>query len=124
MRLISGARARDHTDPLFEQLEILKIEDLKSIHACKFMFDYFNDRLPPSFDNTWFFNVEKNVRDNMRNALDYCIESNNYVYMDDFPLYFFPSQWNLLDHDIRDLSKKEYLVKCLKNRAIASYSQQ
>ena len=39
-----------HTSPLFKELEILKIHDQITLLNCLFVHDYFNGKLPKSFD--------------------------------------------------------------------------
>ena len=46
IRIISKAKYNAHTEPLFKNLELLKIEDLYKLHAAKFYYKSTNNKLP------------------------------------------------------------------------------
>ena len=54
MRIMTFSEFRAHTEPLFKKLEILKFSDSISVNNCSFVYDYFNNKLPASFTNTFF----------------------------------------------------------------------
>ena len=58
IRLISGSRYNAHTDPLFKNLNILKVKDIFVIQSLKFYYNYVNDKLPE-----YFKNIFNDVRD-------------------------------------------------------------
>jgi hypothetical protein len=75
VRIISRAKFRDHTNPLFVNLEILQLDQLVTNHRlyCKFMHNYYFRKLPPSFLHLWQTNVERNPVRELRNANDYTL---------------------------------------------------
>jgi hypothetical protein len=61
MRIISRAKFRNNTDPLFANLEVLPLEDLITYHRLKCMHCYYRykNKLPISFAELWLTNSEK-----------------------------------------------------------------
>ena len=51
VRIITLSRAREHTDPLFTRLGLLKIHGINKYLICKFMYRWYHNELPPSFKN-------------------------------------------------------------------------
>ena len=51
MRTIKFADFGAHSDPLFKELKVLKIEDTIKLQNCLFVHDYLNNKLPDCFDN-------------------------------------------------------------------------
>ena len=54
LRIITNSKYNAHTDPLFKQLELLKLSDLVTLNALKFYYKYSNMQLPEYFYN---FNI-------------------------------------------------------------------
>ena len=59
IRLITFSKFSDHTSPLFRELSILPLEDINNEGIALFMFRYFNNMLPSSFND--FFCLNKDV---------------------------------------------------------------
>ena len=51
VRIISKSSFNAHTDPLFKQLKILKLQDIFKLKALKFYFRYKNNEVPNYFQN-------------------------------------------------------------------------
>ncbi len=49
VRLLTNSGFREHTAPLFHELNLLDIYKINSLHIGKFMFSYHNKLLPSSF---------------------------------------------------------------------------
>ena len=49
IRIITKAKYNAHTDPLFKQLQTLKVEDIHTANKLKFFYNLENDRLPSYF---------------------------------------------------------------------------
>lgn len=117
IRIITGSGYLDHTRPLFLQEEILPIESLITLEISKFMFDYYNLRLPQCFDGTWKMNWE--IREgtiSLRNDWDFFITRFKYVYISRHPLFNFPKTWNNLEYSLRFVSSKNTFIKKLKSQ--------
>ena len=52
VRVISEKDFDAHTDPLFKNLMIVKLEDIYSLHLAKFMFSFKNNSIPSSFSRS------------------------------------------------------------------------
>ena len=59
IRLITFSKFSDHTSPLFRELSILPLDDINNEAIALFMFRYFNNMLPSSFND--FFCLNKDV---------------------------------------------------------------
>ena len=56
LRTINKVKYNTHTDPLFRKSEILKLSDLYVYNILIFMFEYCQNKLPPSFQSMFMFN--------------------------------------------------------------------
>ncbi len=59
VRIISGAKYNDHTNPLFKHLNILKLNDIYELKTAKFMYALNNGSLPMALINMFITN--KNI---------------------------------------------------------------
>lgn len=100
IRLIFNVHYLAHTEQLFIQADILPIQSLIKSSILKFMFDYKNLLLPPSFDFTWTENWRLRYHV-LRNESDYHLPHVKYVYLFDHPLFAFPKIWNNLDNSLK-----------------------
>ena len=51
LKVLSSKKFRYSTDMLHNEFKILKVEDMVKQEVLTFVFNYFNDNLPPVFDN-------------------------------------------------------------------------
>ena len=51
VRAITSSKYNAHTNPLFQKLKLLKVEDIKNIFYLKFHYKYTKNELPTYFDN-------------------------------------------------------------------------
>ena len=67
IRIICGAKYNAHTDPLFKNLSILKVQDIFTLQCAKFFFRFSNKKLPVYFND--FFQRNNDIHDhNTRNS--------------------------------------------------------
>ena len=59
MRIMTFSEFRAHSEPLFKKLEILKFSDSIAVNNCSFVYDYFHNKLPISFNNIFIRCNEK-----------------------------------------------------------------
>ena len=59
IRICANSSYNAHTDPLFHELKILKIDDINFLQTATFMFRYAKNLLPQAFNN--FFSYNKNI---------------------------------------------------------------
>ena len=122
IRIVAKANYRDHTGPLFADLEILPIDELIVYHRLKFMHSYHFRKLPLSFAQLWLTNFERNPDRALRNANDYFIPQHRIELVKKLPLYTFPAAWNNETDEKFIPSQKAYL-KNLKCRLIANVNR-
>ena len=53
VRIITFAEFNAHTDHIFKKLRILKIKDHITLQNCLLVYDFINNKLPKSFNNTF-----------------------------------------------------------------------
>ena len=58
IRIISNSGFRDHTDPLFKQLNLLTLNNIYIYQIGIFMFKNYQNVLPAAFDNMFQYNDE------------------------------------------------------------------
>ena len=51
IRTITFSKPDEHSEPLFKELEILKLTDLVTLHNALLMYHYYYNLLPSSFEN-------------------------------------------------------------------------
>jgi hypothetical protein len=119
VRIISRAKYRDHTAPLFANLEILPLDELVTYQRLKFMHCYHHQKLPISFAQLWATNAERNPERVLRNAQDYFIPHHRIETVKRMPLYSFPAAWNVEDNEKYNPNQFAYL-KNLKRRLLAN----
>ena len=56
IRIICNSRYNSHTDPLFKQLNLLKIEDIFKVQCLKFFYKFENNKVPVYFQESFTFN--------------------------------------------------------------------
>jgi hypothetical protein len=117
VRIISRAKYRDHTNPLFAHLEILPIVELITYQRLKFMHSYYFHKLPISFAQTWQTNAERNPVRILRNGNDYFIPQHRIELVKRMPLYTFPAAWNAESIEKLNPNQPAYL-KSLKKRLL------
>ena len=131
VRIITQAKYRSHTEPLFKKTEILRLQDMILYFKLLFMYDYLKGLLPLSFCNKWISNAQYRLNSNsnddgqrlLRNDYDLhvpFIRLESYVC---FPLSDFPRTWNNFDNqEIKNVVSRNIFKKKLKEHFIASLS--
>ncbi len=93
VRIISNSSYRAHTEPIFQQFNILPLPSLIEFFKLQFM------QLPPSFNNVWFTNETRRTETvymSLRNSDDFFIPVSSLKCYEKMPLYSFPKAWSLL----------------------------
>ena len=113
VRIISKKSYRAHTDPLFKNLQILKVHDLYELNCLLFMTDYLNNKLPNSFQQTHHLNYEMLQR-NTRQAQFFYIPRFRTNFSSKQPIVTFPSVFNKYYEDLNLKSIKDKSRKRIK----------
>ena len=56
IRMITNSHYISHTEPLFQRLKTLKIQDIHIFQTCIFMYKYSHNQLPSLFHNIYSLN--------------------------------------------------------------------
>ena len=94
IRTICRANYRDHTAPLFRNLNILPIEKLVTFYRVKFMHSYVHRNLPLSFSEIWTTNRERNPERLLRDADALYVPPHRIELFKRMPLCALPTAWN------------------------------
>ena len=126
VRAITRSKYNAHTDPLFQNLELLKIEDIFKINLLKFQFKLVNEKLPHYF-STIFTKDELSHNYNTRNRDSFRNPTPNYSSSVNTIRYYLPNfidnMPELIVNKISTHSFKGFSVYC-KNYFIKGYSFQ
>jgi hypothetical protein len=94
IRIICNAPFRAHTAPLFKELKILPLDQLIEYSRIKFMHNFHFKKLPPSFNQMWLSNRERNPERLLRNADDLYVPPHRVEFVKKLPIIMFPTAWN------------------------------
>jgi hypothetical protein len=94
IRIISNAPFRAHTAPLFKELKILPLDQLIEYSRIKFMHSFHFKKLPPSFNEMWKTNRERNPERILHNADDLYVPPHRVEFVKKLPNFAFPAAWN------------------------------
>ena len=118
IRIISKSKFDAHTDPLFKELKMLKLDSIIKFHICKLMFLYKHGLLPESFDNMFPLNNEihsYNTKSRSCFSLPYCRTN-----IGKFSIRFQgPKLFNSVNEDIRNSSSVSLFSSRLKSFLLA-----
>ena len=56
IRIINNVPPLTHTDPLYKKFKILKVSDINKLQVAVFMYSYFKNILPQTFNGLFIFN--------------------------------------------------------------------
>ena len=102
VRLVSGVSRREHSAPLFKELNILPVKKMIELSIMKFMHKFYYSALPGTFENTWKKSGDVSQRVT-RNAGNIYIPHFDLEYFRQKPLFAFPRVWNELPREIREI---------------------
>jgi hypothetical protein len=115
IRNLGNKSYSSHTDPIFNDLSILKFDDLFSLNALTFMHKYHYGKLPASFDNK--FTPLMNLNRTQSYKLNVAANKN----LEGFPSYFLPKIWNSISLELKNISSLKSFNKNIKSMKLAVY---
>ena len=115
IRHIAGKRARDHTNPLFRSLELLKFQDLIEYQSSCFMYKYFNKKCPSSF--TDFFTPFRGENRTKK----FILEVPKKKALEHFPTYCLPKIWNNLNITYKNSESLRMFKENIKESYLSKY---
>ena len=104
-----------HTDPIFSNTKILKVDDLYRLNVSVFMYKYHNDKLPESF-NGIFEPLQLPNR-----TQSYKLERPKNKTLEQFPSVLFPKIWNNLSLCTKNAKSIRYLKQNIKDNCFNKY---
>ena len=121
IRTICRAKYNSHTEPLFKQLNILKLTNLYEYEATILMFKFVHNKLPLSFKYTFklYYEVQSSQL-TRRSALIY-IKRCDSNFARKLPLFAFPIIWNNWSPKIPFIVSKACVKKLIKHSLIYSF---
>ena len=98
MRIISNSHYRSHTAPIFYKYNILNVYDSYKLEVGVFMYQYFQNFLPSSFNT--FFSKRSDIHDyHTRNRSNFNQTRNRKKFADKTIRTTSPSTWNSIDNN-------------------------
>jgi hypothetical protein len=96
IRIISGKRYNDHTEPIFKALSILPLTDLITHANLKLFHSYVYNYIPFALNNTWIQNRHNRDNDDrqLRNDNDFFVPRFRTDFLARLPLFNLPKTWN------------------------------
>jgi len=104
---VSKSKYNAHCDPLFSQLNILKLQDLFHVSVSSFVSKFLNNQLPDSF-NEIFQPLQSSRVKQLRSQIP------KLKSLERFPNVSFPKIFNKLDENIRNFSSFKSTKKRMK----------
>ena len=90
LRIVHNKHYNSHTDPLFKQSGILKLNDLYKREVLLFMHDFIHAKLPVSFRDLFTFNRDVNVAYETRQSDLFHINRIKSKFVNILPLFSYP----------------------------------
>ena len=111
-----------HTEPIFKELNILKLSDKISFAQSVFMHQYRNKKLPISFSDTFTDITNTDERQTRHNDYNYINKPALKSYLEKFPYKKFIANWNSLSIDQKSTADSAEFQQILKDNFLANYS--
>ena len=121
LRIITFSSYSSHSTPLFQQLSILKLDDLIYLNNALFMYDYYSNSLPFSF-NKFFKGIKEVHHYNTRLAAkkSYCVPKIRTNY-EIFNIRYIGSKiWNSLGLEIKSKNRTSF-KNSIKSSLLSKY---
>ena len=122
IRNVGLKKFKSHTEPIFKELNVLKLSDKISFAKSVFMHQFKNNKLPISFSDTFSDIINTDERQTRHNDYNYINKPAIKTYLEKFPYKQFVSNWNSLSIDLKSTADKNEFEQLLKDSFLASYS--
>ena len=116
VRNLANKKYSSHTDPIFNDLGILKFDDLFELNALTFMHKYHYGKLPVSFNNKFTPLMGSN------RTLSYRINVAKNKSLEKFPTNFLPKIWNSISLELKNIPSLKLFNKSIKSKDLAAYA--
>ena len=122
IRNVGLKKFKAHTEPIFKNLEILKLSDKLAYCKSVFMHQYRNEKLPVSFSGLFKDITSTEELQTRHNDYNYINKPANKKYLENFPYKKLVSNWNSLSIDLKSTAEKNEFQQMLKEFYLSSYS--
>ena len=120
LRIISNSHYRSHSTPLFHKYDILNVYDMYKLEVGVFMYRYFANLIPESFNT--FFTKRCDIHNyHTRNNCNLNQTRNKRVFTDRTIRTTGPILWNSLDDKTKKLLSTKHFRNSYKSSLISSY---
>ena len=117
IRVISNSHYRSHTASIFQKYDILNVYDSYKLEVGVFMYQYFQNLLPSSFNT--FFSKRSDIHDyHTRNRSNFNQTRNKKKFADKTIRTTGPTTWNLIDDKIEKAISTNHFQKSCKSLLI------
>ena len=123
IRTINKASYNSHTEPLFKQSNIMKVNDQYDYEVDLFMQGYITNNLPTSFQNTYMHTYEVHERHQTRQSNQLYMKRCDSRFAKSLPLYSFPVTWNKWADCISYTGSRSKFKKQVKKYILSSYAE-
>ena len=123
LRTITKANYNSHTEPLFRKCEILKIEDQYEHQTSLFMYDFVNNLLPKSFENSFKLNIELIPDRTTRQSILFFIPKAKNQFVSKLPHITFSQIWNKWKPLIDSNLPRHIFKRTLKSHMLDKYEK-
>ena len=123
LRIIYNSATRSHTDPLFFENKILKVQDLYSFQLGQFMYNYNNKALPNIF-HTMFLKNDSFHKYPTRRSNEFHFPLLRTLFAQNTLIYNGPKLWNSLNDSIKFSPSLNIFRNRIKSFLLMAYDMQ
>ena len=122
IRNVGLKNVKAHTEPIFKNLEILKLSDKLAYCRSIFMHQYKNNKLPTSFSDKFVDITCTDELQTRHNDYNFVNKPACKSYLEKFPYKQILSNWNSLNIDLKSTADGEIFKQMLKEMYLSKYS--
>ena len=123
IRVVNRAQYKSHTEPLFKNSSVLKLNDIYEQQVVLFVLDYVQGRLPSSFNNVFLFNSDLNTEHRTRQSKLMHVPKGRTCFCAKLPYFNYPRIWNKWCFLITDNISRKALKNLIQDHILANYDK-
>ena len=122
LRNVALKSYKSHTEPIYKDLNILKLRDKLEYCRSVFMHQYKNKKLPISFSDIYTDITNTDELQTRHNDYNFLIKPAIKRHLETFPLRQILHNWNSLDLELKATANADEFKTLLKNKLSSHYS--
>ena len=122
IRNVALKKCTAHTEPIYKNLEILKLSDKIAMCRSIFMHKYRHNKLPISFSDIFVDIVSTDELQTRHNDYNYLNKPAVKKYLEQFPYKKIVNDWNHLSIDLKSTADETEFQQLLKDKYFSNYS--